>query len=265
MGARIIVCDPHRVVVDGPAQLLRPAADEPRHPRRDGDRDRGALRRGHLADRQRRRDRPRLRADRRAPARARRANRARRLPSACTLAARRRSAIGVDGRGRGRRRSTTGLPRARPAARAARRGGALRPRARGRARRAPRRRSPPPAGRSAPRSPAPLRADGARGYGSGAMIAGDEALAGVVLEVAGRAARRLERRLLTRGSHRRARHRRGRARSSSGSRTSAGLVLHVRLLERHRDPSTCSRRSSRRSAPRSAQACRPDPKETEVA
>ena len=37
MGARIILCDPHRAVVTGPAQLLRPADGEPGHPRRDGD------------------------------------------------------------------------------------------------------------------------------------------------------------------------------------------------------------------------------------
>ena len=47
MGARIILCDPHRVVVTGPGAALRPAAREPRHPRRHGDGDRRALRRGH--------------------------------------------------------------------------------------------------------------------------------------------------------------------------------------------------------------------------
>ena len=78
MGARIILCDPHRAVVTGPAQLVRPADVEPRHPRRDGDAARRALRRGHVDDRQHRRDRPRLRAHRRAPALARRPDRARR-------------------------------------------------------------------------------------------------------------------------------------------------------------------------------------------
>ena len=34
MGARIILCDPHRVVVTGPAQLYGAAAREPGHPRR---------------------------------------------------------------------------------------------------------------------------------------------------------------------------------------------------------------------------------------
>ena len=46
MGARIILCDPHRVVVTGPGAALRAASREPRHPRRDGDGDRRALRRG---------------------------------------------------------------------------------------------------------------------------------------------------------------------------------------------------------------------------
>ncbi len=63
-----------------PRAALRRADGEPRHPRRDGAPDRGALRGGHLDDRQHRPDRPRLRADRRAPARARRADRARRRP-----------------------------------------------------------------------------------------------------------------------------------------------------------------------------------------
>ena len=45
MGARIILCDPHRVVVTGPAQLVRPADGEPGHPRGHVDAARGALRR----------------------------------------------------------------------------------------------------------------------------------------------------------------------------------------------------------------------------
>ncbi len=57
---------------------LRRADVEPRHPRRHGDAARGALRGGHVDDRERPRDRPRLRADRRAAARTRRAHRARR-------------------------------------------------------------------------------------------------------------------------------------------------------------------------------------------
>ena len=54
-----------------PREALRPADGEPRHPRRHGDADRRPVRRGHVDDRQHRPDRPRLRADRRAPARAR--------------------------------------------------------------------------------------------------------------------------------------------------------------------------------------------------
>ncbi len=78
MGARIILCDPHRAVDHRPSPALRRAPDEPGHPGRDGHADRGALRGGHLDDRQHRRDRPRLRADRRAAQVARRVDRARR-------------------------------------------------------------------------------------------------------------------------------------------------------------------------------------------
>jgi UDP-N-acetylglucosamine 1-carboxyvinyltransferase len=57
MGARIILCDPHRAVVTGPARLYGERADEPGHPRRHGDADRRALRRWYVDDRERRRDR----------------------------------------------------------------------------------------------------------------------------------------------------------------------------------------------------------------
>ena len=60
-----------------PGEALRPAPLEPGHPRRHRAPDRLAVRRGHERDRRRRADRPRLRAHRRAPARARRAHRAR--------------------------------------------------------------------------------------------------------------------------------------------------------------------------------------------
>ena len=40
MGARIILCDPHRAVVTGPAKLYGQRHVEPRHPRRHGDADR---------------------------------------------------------------------------------------------------------------------------------------------------------------------------------------------------------------------------------
>ena len=93
MGARIILCDPHRVVVTGPAHALRRAAREPGHPRRHGDAHRGALRRGDVDDREHPPDRPRLRAHRRAPARPRR---------------RRSSAPSCDERGRGARSTSPG-------------------------------------------------------------------------------------------------------------------------------------------------------------
>ena len=53
MGARIILCDPHRAVVTRPGEAVRRAAVEPRHPRRHGDADRRAVRRGHERDRRR--------------------------------------------------------------------------------------------------------------------------------------------------------------------------------------------------------------------
>ncbi len=99
MGARIILCDPHRAVVTGPAPTRRPAAREPGHPRRHGDGDRGTLRRRPLQHRQHPADRPRLRADRRAPARARRRHRARRAVSGARLTP-----------GTGEARVATGVP-----------------------------------------------------------------------------------------------------------------------------------------------------------
>ena len=78
MGARIIVCDPHRVVVSGPARLYGQRLTSPDI--RAGmamliaalcANGRSVI--GNVA-----RDRPRLRADRRAPPRRRRADRARR-------------------------------------------------------------------------------------------------------------------------------------------------------------------------------------------
>ena len=76
MGAAITICDPHRAIVLGPRRLHRPARRVARHPRRNGDADRGAVRRRRHRDRQHPPDRPRLRADRRAPAASRRAHRA---------------------------------------------------------------------------------------------------------------------------------------------------------------------------------------------
>ena len=78
MGADITLCDPHRALVSGPVAAARRARRVARHPRRDGDAHRRAVRRGPLGDRQHPPDRPRLRAHRRAPARPRRAHRARR-------------------------------------------------------------------------------------------------------------------------------------------------------------------------------------------
>ena len=72
MGARIVLCDPHRCVVTGPSQLYGERMESP-------DIRAGmamliavAGGGGHDGHRQRRADRPRLRAHRRAPARPRR-------------------------------------------------------------------------------------------------------------------------------------------------------------------------------------------------
>ena len=45
MGARIVLCDPHRAVISGPARLHGDAHGEPRHPRRHGAAHRRARRR----------------------------------------------------------------------------------------------------------------------------------------------------------------------------------------------------------------------------
>ena len=51
MGARIILCDPHRVVITGPAPLFGQRMSSPDIRAGHGDADRRALRRGHLDDR----------------------------------------------------------------------------------------------------------------------------------------------------------------------------------------------------------------------
>ena len=78
MGARIIVCDPHRVVVSGPSRLYGQRLTSPDIRAGMAMLIAALCANGQLGDRQRRRDRPRLRADRRAPPRGRRADRARR-------------------------------------------------------------------------------------------------------------------------------------------------------------------------------------------
>ncbi len=60
MGAEIIICDPHRAIVDGPRRLRGRAGRVAGHPRRDGDADRRAVRRRRHRDRQHRSDRPRV-------------------------------------------------------------------------------------------------------------------------------------------------------------------------------------------------------------
>ena len=94
MGARIVLCDPHRALVAGPSRAARRDARVPRHPRRHGDAARRALRRRDEHDQQHRPDRARLRADRRAPPRARRPDHPRRA---------RRSVLAAPRGGRGLR------------------------------------------------------------------------------------------------------------------------------------------------------------------
>ncbi len=72
MGARITLCDPHRAIVSGPSRLHGERVESPDIRAGHGDAHRRPRRRGHLGDRQHQPDRPRLRADRRAAARARR-------------------------------------------------------------------------------------------------------------------------------------------------------------------------------------------------
>ena len=76
MGARIVLCDPHRAVVSGPSQLYGERLESPDIRAGHGDAHREPGRVGHQRDRQRRPDRPRLRAHRRAPAGRRRRHRA---------------------------------------------------------------------------------------------------------------------------------------------------------------------------------------------
>ena len=92
MGARITLCDPHRAIVSGPSRLHGERVDSP-------DIRAGMAmliaalgRRRPLGDRQHRPDRPRLRADRPAPARARRPDRAGRVEPSRLAACIRRKA-----------------------------------------------------------------------------------------------------------------------------------------------------------------------------
>ena len=78
MGARIILCDPHRAVVTGPAQLYGERLESPDIRAGMAMLIAALCRRRHVRDRQHPPDRPRLRADRRAPPRSRRGDRARR-------------------------------------------------------------------------------------------------------------------------------------------------------------------------------------------
>ena len=78
MGARIILCDPHRAVVTGPAQLVGQRMESPDIRAGMAMLLAGLCAEGAVDDRRRAPDRQGLRADRRAPAPARRPHRARR-------------------------------------------------------------------------------------------------------------------------------------------------------------------------------------------
>ena len=60
MGARIVLCDPHRAIVAGPEPAARRADDLARHPRRHGDALGRGVRQGHQHHQQCRPDRTRL-------------------------------------------------------------------------------------------------------------------------------------------------------------------------------------------------------------
>ncbi len=62
MGAQIVLCDPHRVIVTGPIQAIRREGGESRYPRRNGPASGGTGSPGKIHDSQCRTDRPRLRA-----------------------------------------------------------------------------------------------------------------------------------------------------------------------------------------------------------
>ena len=68
MGARIVLCDPHRAVISGPAPLRGGTVESPDIRAGHGDPAGRARRRGREHDQQHRPDRPRLRADRHPPA-----------------------------------------------------------------------------------------------------------------------------------------------------------------------------------------------------
>ena len=75
MGARITLCDPHRAIVSGPSRLHGERVESPDIRAGMAMLIAALAADGHLGDRQHPPDRPRLRADRRAPARARRPDR----------------------------------------------------------------------------------------------------------------------------------------------------------------------------------------------
>ena len=83
MGARIHLSDPHRAVVSGPSRLHGARLESPDIRAGMAMLIAALAARRHLGDRQRRADRPRLRADRHAPARPRRPHRAGRLRARC--------------------------------------------------------------------------------------------------------------------------------------------------------------------------------------
>ena len=90
MGARVILCDPHRAVVSGPSRLHGERMESPDIRAGMAMLIAALCAEGRVGDRQHPPDRPRLRADRRAAARARRAHRARGRRARRRLAAARR-------------------------------------------------------------------------------------------------------------------------------------------------------------------------------
>ena len=259
MGARIIPCDPHRVVVIGPARLYGQRLSSPDIRAGMALVIASLCAEGTSDDREHQRDRPRLRADRRAPALARRLDRARLLapPAYAQAMGGGADRVRVELAAEGAAQVATGLPVLDHLVGQFARCAGLRVTLEV---------SPgsaeeevEAAGRALGAALGePLRAGGACG-----SRLGDLAVRGGARRrrrrVAERAARRLERRLL-RPARRRARDRRGRRASSRSSPRRPGSTSTCGC-SKERTPSTCWRRSSRRSARRSAR--RADPR-TEV-
>ncbi len=266
MGARIILCDPHRVVITGPTPLYGQRMSSPDIRAGMAMVIAALCAEGTLDDRRRVPDRQGLRTDRRTPTRARRADRACRglgprrhpIPSAPW-----RAHPAVRGSPSRQRAARTSKPGSRSSITWS--ASSRAPDASGRRSRS----RPTAAGEAVAAAGAALGAavrerldtPGAAGPGW-ALVPADEALASAALERADESAARHERRLL-RHPRRRRRPTTSRRGFSDELARAAGLNLHVRARSRATTRSTCSLRSSRRSALPSARRAGPCTQSTE--